>query len=174
MTEYVFRENVRFQKGARATVAVAQVVGEHLEMLRVSRAAELTPELVIDEAQNPNSPLHQFFEWDDTEAARQHRLMQARGVIRAVAIRYRETPDDAAKTIRAFVSVRPDDKAGQRYTATVAAMSDEQQRREVVRRAWGELQGFRKRYGDLLEFAQLFASLEEVEAALPPVIRDAA
>lgn len=46
----------------------------------------LDPVSVVDAARDPTSPMHQFFEWDDTEAARQHRLGQARQLIRRVKV----------------------------------------------------------------------------------------
>jgi hypothetical protein len=41
----------------------------------------LTPDLVIQDAKNPKSPLHDEFEWNDKAAAHQYRIEQARKVI---------------------------------------------------------------------------------------------
>lgn len=46
----------------------------------------LLPEDVVDAARNPNSTMHSFFEWDDSEAAAKFRLVQARWLIRSVEI----------------------------------------------------------------------------------------
>ncbi len=50
------------------------------------RLGELTAESVVAEAANPISPLHRYFEWDDTLAAREYRRTQARHLIRRVTI----------------------------------------------------------------------------------------
>ena len=50
----------------------------------------LTPDLVVQAATDEKSPLHPVFEWDDGKAAHQHRLWQARKLIRSVRI---ERPD---------------------------------------------------------------------------------
>ncbi len=46
----------------------------------------LTPNLVIEDAKNPTSPLHDQFEWDVRKAAEQHWLETAREIIRSVRV----------------------------------------------------------------------------------------
>lgn len=46
----------------------------------------IDPEAVIAAASSPDSPLHDRFEWDDTAAAHQHRIYQARALIRGVIV----------------------------------------------------------------------------------------
>ncbi len=58
-----------------------QVVGEIIESMPESTASNL-----IKEARKKRSPLHSIFEWDDTEAAREYRLMQARMLIRSLQV----------------------------------------------------------------------------------------
>ena len=54
----------------------------------------ITATLILDEAKPVKSPLHEFFEWDDTKAAVEFRYIQARTLIRRVKIEYqgREEP----------------------------------------------------------------------------------
>ena len=44
----------------------------------------LTPDEVVHIASDPESPLHEAFDWDDASAAHQYRLDQARSLIRSV------------------------------------------------------------------------------------------
>ena len=166
MAEYLWRDGARLQKGAGVS---AQAAGEHLEWLRSRSGGELTPEQVVDDARGHNSPLHSLFEWSDDEAAHQYRLHQARQIIRSVIVRYRETADGAAKTINAFVHIRADDRAPY-YTGAAVAMSEPELRAKAVRQAWNELQAFRRRYQGLVEFGQLFVTLDQLEQTLPPLI----
>ena len=46
----------------------------------------LTPEMVVADAANPESPLHAVIEQDDAKAAHQHRLDRARELIRGVKV----------------------------------------------------------------------------------------
>lgn len=42
---------------------------------------------VLEMASDPSSPLHKHFEWDDTVAARLHRMDQARRLVRSVKVK---------------------------------------------------------------------------------------
>lgn len=72
----------------------------------------LNPESVVEHASDATSPLHSHFEWDDTEAARQHRLTQARTLIRSVKIQVNKS---VPVMVRAFVSLPSDQKVGGGY-----------------------------------------------------------
>jgi len=51
-----------------------------------TRDGRLTAETVVRAAAAPNHPLHDHFEWDDTEAGQQWRLHQARMLIAQVRV----------------------------------------------------------------------------------------
>lgn len=78
---YIFREGSRFSSNQFDP----QAVGKELERCR-NEDGGLHPEVVVSRAENPESPLHHAFEWDDSEAARQYRLDQARLLIRSVRV----------------------------------------------------------------------------------------
>jgi hypothetical protein len=69
-----------------------------------TRNGKLTPTLVVEEAEDEDSPLHDRFEWDDELAGHEYRIVQARQLIRSVRIHVqpenRESP-----LIRAFMHV---------------------------------------------------------------------
>jgi hypothetical protein len=153
---FEFAEGARFQAGAHKNAAE---VGAHLEMLRQQHHGELTPEDVLKDAENSNSPLHSFFEWSDTEAARQHRLAQARGLIRSVVAVYTSDDKPAVRT-KAYVHI-PEGKT-QHYREASHAMSQKKTRDMVLQRAWRELHAWRERYKDLKEFADLIPVVDEI------------
>jgi hypothetical protein len=78
---------------------------------------------------------------------------------------YRQPAADETKQVVAFVNLKQDER--QFYTSTAAAMANQDQRAIVLQQAWRDLQSFKRRYADLTEFAQLFATIDELEAALP-------
>jgi hypothetical protein len=47
---------------------------------------QLTPEVVVEAAADPASPLHKSFEWNDETAAAAYRIEQARALIRSVDV----------------------------------------------------------------------------------------
>ena len=48
------------------------------KLLELSKKNNLTAREIVEEARKKNSPLHDFFEWDDSIAAEKYRLAQAR------------------------------------------------------------------------------------------------
>jgi len=58
---------------------------EAIKALEDSRG-RLTHEDVVSAARSESSPLHGYFNWNDTEAAHQHRLEQARDLIKRVKL----------------------------------------------------------------------------------------
>jgi len=46
----------------------------------------ITPEILVNEAKKRKSPLHAIFEWDDTKAAENYRLQQARILLNNIQV----------------------------------------------------------------------------------------
>lgn len=46
----------------------------------------ITPEILVKEAKKRNSPLHKIFEWNDTKAAENYRLQQARILLNNIQV----------------------------------------------------------------------------------------
>lgn len=167
---YEFTETARHQAGA---LKDANTVGERLEMLRKQHGNELTPEIVLDDAKNSNSPLHSHFEWSDTAAAHQWRLRQAGNLIRTVVAVYKEKDSSEPIQTRAYVHVRPIAADGTsaglgtkgHYQNTVAALSVPNTRKQILDTAMAEMKAWKKRYGDLKELAAIVQAIDEVDVA---------
>lgn len=159
---YEFSDGCRLQAGAN--LQNANEVGEHLELLRQKSKGELTPQDVLDDAKSHNSPLHSLFEWDDSVAAQQHRLQQARGLIRAVVAVYVDDREPA-KRVQAFVHIA--ESGAPHYRATEHAMSQEKTRAMVLAQAWKEFQAWKKRYQHLEELGSFFASVDRAAKKIP-------
>jgi hypothetical protein len=158
----------------------AQAVGERLEAIRHSRQL-LTPSVVLDDASNPGSPLHAFFEWDDTVAANRYRVDQAGHLIRSIQVTFvdvEQAPSrqielagvqsdqkSTANPVRAFVSIRSDD-GDPSYVSTMQAMSDPAMRTQVLKQAHDELAAVGRKYRELSELSQVFQAIESVGAML--------
>ena len=153
---YEFAENARFQPGASGS---ANEVGTHIEMLRQQQKGELQPKDVVEDARNPNSPLHSYFEWNDGAAADAYRLHQARGLIRAVVAVYVRDEQPAIRT-KAFVHI-PEPSAPH-YRSAADAMSTAKTRDLVLQRAWRDLQAWRQRYREIKELSAIFQVIDDV------------
>lgn len=141
----------------------ANKAGPELEDIRTSNAGRLTPADVLARARSANSALHAHFTWDDHEAAEQHRLSQAGELIRSITIDISRS--NLAKTpVRAFVNVI--EGGSQHYTSTVHALSDKELRAQVLAKAWADLEAWRQRHAELVEFAKIFSAIDAEREAL--------
>ena len=96
----------------------------------MNEAGMLVPTTVLDYARDPASPLHKYFEWDDTEAAEQYRIDQARQLIRSVNI---TVPAQVPVRMRAFVSLASDrGTKGGGYRSTMDVMSKKKLRHQLA------------------------------------------
>ncbi len=75
----------------------AQIAGEIIESLPARSAEDL-----LKAAKKKSSPIHNQFEWDDSLAAQQHRLHQARVMIKSLHIEV-ITKKNKIVTVNAFI-----------------------------------------------------------------------
>jgi hypothetical protein len=88
----------------------AQVAGETLEKLIEENDGMLTPQTIMDAAQDPHSPLHTAFTWDDGVAAFKYRMNEARYLTRSLLVVYRNEQGDERR-VRGFVSLETQSQA---------------------------------------------------------------
>jgi len=60
----------------------------------------ITPEILVNEAKKRKSPLHPIFEWDDTKAAENYRLQQARILLNNIQVTI--VTDNESKNISVY------------------------------------------------------------------------
>lgn len=70
-------------------------VYQHLKALEAN--GRLEPATVVQAAHHPDHPLHDHFEWDDSVAAHQWRLVQARNLITSIRVIERLSPTETVK-----------------------------------------------------------------------------
>ena len=165
MSRSRLRKTYRFVRGSRLERRgndVEKVVKE-LEKVKAERKV-LDAEVVVQAARSNRSPLHRYFEWDDRKAAHQHRLEQARKLLRSI-----EVVVDDAPPVRAFLTVEEPAEGLSDYRSTVTIMQDEEDRTHVLLRAYRELVSWRNRYADLKTFAGVFAEVDRLP--LPPKLK---
>lgn len=137
-------------------------VKAELELIRINSGGVLQAEDVVEYAKDPDTALHQEFEWDDNEAAHQFRLEQARRVIRLSITVVRNV--DSERPVPMYVSLVPDRvKSGGGYRPFVDVMSDEEQRLQLLKQALGEFNRVRRKYEHLVELTPIFTAIDDVE-----------
>lgn len=153
-----------WRQGARVNLD-PQKAGEELERIKKAGNGLLEPANVVEAARNEASPIHDHFEWDDAVAAESFRQDQARELVRCLTIDISRSNVEP-KTVRAFVNVEIGEQRG--YVASVTAMSSEELRKQVLARAFAELEAWRARHAELTELARIFSAMEETRGLLKP------
>lgn len=128
------------------------------------RTGELTPQRVVDEAVDPEHPLHHRFTWDNTEAADKWRLHQAAALIRSVHV-YLYESEPTRVYARAFIANRelqaPSSDADDEQSDTGVYLPVEQViSSDVLRTAWfqslqRDWERLKRKAGASKEFAQM-------------------
>lgn len=152
MTHYIF-DSGRVLAIKDKRNADPQAIGEELEQIRRKHGGELKPEYAVEEAKNRNSAMHRHFEWDDSVAAKKHRLDQARTLIRSIV----RVESVGGREIPAFVSIRAEEN-GRSYRGTEEVLSSSYLRKALLKQADEDLQAFKKRYN---RFEMLVEAIEE-------------
>jgi len=134
----------------------SKVISE-LKRIATENDGILQPETVVEEARSKSSPLHSRFTWDNTKAAHEYRIWQARQLIRVVV----DVIEGSEGKHEVFVSLTTDRKdSGYRMVTTV--LSDRDMRQQMLRDAMMELEMFQKKYIRLKELASVFAAIKRV------------
>ena len=129
-----------------------------------------TPEQIVEKGKGEDTELHKCFEWDDTEAARQYRIVQARDIVRCLYI-VRVEPDESqeeqaptevplvkAPFFRAFSHLNS--QLG--YSQTIHIVKDEDRYKELLEQAKRELKAFSQKYACLKELENIIEMIDEL------------
>ena len=142
-----------------------------LKILR--KRKKLTPENVVEEARNPKHPLHSLFCWDDTEAARRYREIQAAHLIRQCRVEITPSPESETVTVRAFVNVRdtePDEPADLNtpghYVPISNALTNPEYRNQIIAQALRDLEAFRQKYQSFSFLADAVSGIDKIQTKI--------
>ena len=130
-------------------MSTSDQIRQELERIRKANRGVLNPADVVDFARDPNTALHSRFVWDDSEAAQQYRLVQAREVIRftITVVENKSTP--------MYVSLREERNKGVSYMSIEDVLRDSDKTRTMLNQALSEIEGWQRRYETLAELARL-------------------
>lgn len=146
--------------GYRLDDKQAQTYGEHLEKLTVKNDNQLEPAIVVKDAKRKRSPLHDYFEWDDSKAAHAHRLERARHLIRSVEVVIKREGKEYQTRAFHSVIIKRNSHTERAYAEVERVMSEPELREQVIGKALQELESWRRRYGELRELGKVFAAID--------------
>lgn len=137
----------------------AEIVGAVFEALE-EEFGSVTAENLLEASKPEDSPTHKLFEWNDTKAANNYRLCQARILINNLRIEI--VKDDKSLKVPAYVNVVKKEDGTARYQNAPRAFEAVETREIVLERAKNELQMFTIKYATFIEFAKVIDAINEV------------
>ena len=133
-------------------------VKTELESIAKKHRGILNPKHVVEFAKNPKTALHKKFTWDDTKAAREYRLWQAREIIR-VSVTVLDGDD---KCVRAFISLNNDRNANGGYRSIRDVLSSEELRLMMLNEILDEYKRIESKYNRYSELEPIYKAVSRV------------
>lgn len=135
-----------------------------IEAIRKKRGGKVRPAHVVEAARSKTSPLHRYFTWDDTEAAKKWRIEQARQLIVNIDIVVVPNPD-ANKPItiqaRAFNSLPGDDGRWSFQRADIV-LSNEVDSDAFLKLAMKRLREIRVAFGHIKQLKEVVDAIDRL------------
>lgn len=158
--KYGFKSSSRINLGKDAAAHLIQLV---------ETKQAVTSDDVLRDASRKDSPIHNYFDWDDSIAAKKWRIKQAGDLLRAVVM---IEDDGKQKPLRAFASVIENGE-NRTYVSMVRALSDTELRRQVLEQALREIEGWQERYERYREFSGIFRAVKAARKQIMKPFRKA-
>lgn len=137
-----------------------------LEKIRKENGGLLSPEKVVERAKNPKSVLHSWFCWDDTKAANEYRIYQARNLIRQITVEVESQTGEKIE-VRGYVSLLDNRDKNLGYMDVTSVMSDDEMRLKYIISVQNEFEAIKNKLQKISVIAYKKADVvsKEIEKA---------
>lgn len=132
------------------------------EILSIEKQKGLTAETIIAQAKNKTSPLHNFFEWEDSVAGENWRLHQARMLINEVKIIVGERVVSAYENI----DVSVDENSNREYKPFKEIITNKTYRLQMIKRAIDSIAYWREQNAIYSELNPIFVAIDKTKKKL--------
>lgn len=131
----------------------ANKVGKELE--RIEAAGELTNVNIVEFAkENKDSELNKCFEWNDTEAGRKYRLIQASKILQNISIVVNDTEPE--ETTKAFVNIKTKEET-RVFKNIVSVIENDEEYNQLKEKAKKDFLSYKEKYDKILKLKDLKA-----------------
>ncbi len=136
-----------------------EVVANELRRIEEKKGV-LDAELVVEYAKSKKSPIHDAFEWDNSLAAHEYRLTQARTMIRSLRV----VVEDATQPKRLFWHTVEQCGKNQKsmYVLRDRLGGEAELQEATYREVVSQLKGLRARYAELKELSDIWEKIDEL------------
>ena len=144
-----------------------QEYGRFLDQLS-EKYKQLTAEITLKESTPKTAPTHEWFQWDNSLAAKEYRLTQARSLMRAIIVVQMINGEEVEARQFYNVSVREIEDGDSiptengLYISSGKVLSDTELRSRLLERARLEALAWRRRYAQLTELSKVFEIIDSL------------
>ncbi len=145
----------------------ADVAGKTiLELQGLLGKDNITAKELLDASRDEKAPLHSCFEWDDSVAAENYRLYQARQIIGSIEIKVKvtgvENEQPTFVTVRAFPNTQPyaPKKKGE-FVFVDTVLKNPDYRTQILKNAYQSLLAFKRNYENYAELSGVFRAIDD-------------
>ena len=125
----------------------AQKIGEELE--NIEELGSIKPDDVVKYAEShKDSELYKCFEWDDKEASRKYRLIQANNIICSISLEIKEEPK---KVQRVYVNIKDKETEERTFKNIRDILENDEEYQQLIDKAKSDLMRCKNQYEDLLQ-----------------------
>lgn len=135
----------------------AAVLAVEIKALQRSDGSYEPVDLITWARQHPKSMLYEAFEWNNAAAAAEHRLDQARRMLRQYVVVVRGSVQPVS--LISVTSRRTEDNKGS-YLTVSAIAANKALRAEVLEQAKVQLRGLKEKYGWLTELNFVWSTIK--------------
>jgi hypothetical protein len=134
-------------------------------------SGKLSPKDIVREASNSNSPLHDWFDWEDNEAGEKWRLHQAR--ILLTTIKVSVIFEGTKKEYRKYLNVRVGEDEGRYYVQTKNILKNPDMKAQILQKALNEVTYWERCYSDYKELEDIFTGIVKTKKKLKKILVNA-
>lgn len=161
------KKNFR-SKGAHLSEEKAERYGLELIRLREEANKSLKTEQIVNKAREEDSPLHDFFQWDDSVAGELYRRSQAR---RLIAMIYEVIiEEEEEKLIPLFYNVIIENEEGEQgeqgYVLNIEIIENKDYYEQQLKKAIREIKHWQEKYSTLKELSEIFRVIKKFQKKL--------
>lgn len=167
-------KNYSWRNGTRVPKHLAPVFGNRVDDIQSKLGRAPKAREVLEDARDPSSPIHELFNWDDSDAAEKYRAFQASVLLSALTVKIEIVKngkrDEVDMPVRIVLN-RGERGTGGEHEHISDIIADPVRRARMVEMAADDFLSLERKYNNLKEFQNVFKALEEVTQTVIPKLR---
>ena len=149
-----------------------KVYTEEFKRLEQKYSGMISTKDIVREASNSKSPIHDWFDWDDSSAGEKYRLHQARMLMQTIKVKAEF--EGGEKSYKKYLNVQIPSSDGKGfknyYVNTKIVLNNESMREQILRKAIQEVEYWKRSYIEYQELEDIFKGVQKTKKKLKKIL----